>query len=310
MSLLEFQRRMAADVMLPLTADESMQQERADGSSMIDHAAAYIKPNRLLGPFERLEIYNRQYWFRVLSALTEDFLALEAVMGPEQFEVLMRAYLAAHPSRSFTLRNLGSRLPAWLAAHPQYAGSRPELAIDVARLEWAYAEAFDLAEATPLGAELLAQLNETARIGLQPHLQLLALRYPVDDLVIPLHRSRRQAEASSQASSQAHSDSTLEIPPVERVDTWLAVHRFDLMVYYRRLGCEEFQLLNALQQDSTLGAALELAFQNSSMTPQEQASSVGEWFANWAEFGWLCSISSAGQDTREKPLQKGSHENP
>jgi hypothetical protein len=291
---------MVADVMLPLTADESMQQERDDGSSMIDHAAAYIKPNHLLCPFERLEIYNRQYWFRVMSALTEDFPAFEAVVGPEQFEVLARSYLGAHPSRSFTLRNLGSRLPVWLAAHPQYAGCSPELAIDVARLEWAYAGAFDLAEAAPLDPELLSTLDESARIGLQPHLQLLALRYPVDDLVIGVHRSRTRSDVSSQASSEVHADLQIEIPLVERCDIWLAVHRFDLMVYYRRLMREEFQLLNALQNGSTLGAALELAFQNSSMTPQEQASSVGEWFANLAEFGWLCSSSSAGEDSPER----------
>ena len=300
MSLLEFQRRMAADVMHPLTADETMRETRDDGSSMSDHAAAYIKPNRHLSPFERLEIYNRQYWFRVMPALTEDFPALEAVVGQEPFEVLARTYLAAQPSRSFTLRNLGSRLPAWLAAHPQYAGSSPELAIDVARLEWAYAEAFDLAEAAPLDSELLSQLDESAQIGLQPHLQLLALRYPVDDLVISLHRNRGKAEVSSQASSPAHSDSVIEIPPVEPGAIWLAVHRFDLMVYYRRLGCEEFQLLSALQHGSTLGEALELAFQNTSMTPLEQAASVGEWFANWAEFGWLCSFSTGGEDSPER----------
>ncbi len=300
MSLLEFQRRMAADVMHPLTVDESMQEERDDGSSMRDHAAAYIKPNRHLRPFDRLEIYNRQYWFRILSALTEDFPALEAVIGPEQFEDLARTYLAAHPSRSFTLRNLGSRLPAWLATHPQYAGSSPELAIDVARLEWAYAEAFDLAEAAPLNPELMSALDETARIGLQPHLQLLALRYPVDDLVITAHKNRTRNDLSSQASREVHTDSQIEIPRIERCDTWLAVHRFELVVYYRRLAREEFQLLNALQHGSTLGAALELAFQNSSMTPHEQASSVGEWFANWAEFGWLCSFSSAGEVSPER----------
>ena len=287
--------------MLPLTADESMREVRDDGSSMSDHAATYIKPNRHLRSFERLEIYNRQYWFRVLSALTEDFPALEAVVGPEQFEVLARTYIAAHPSRSFTLRNLGSRLPFWLAAHPQYAGNSPELAIDVARLEWAYAEAFDLAEAAPLDLERLSALDENALIGLQPHLQLLALRYPVDDLVITLHQNRRQVEASSQASSEAHSASTIEIPLIEPEDTWLAVHRFDMVVYYRRLEYEEFQLLNALQNGNTLGAALELAFQNSSMTPREQASSVSEWFANWAEFGWLCSFSSASSDGEEFP---------
>jgi hypothetical protein len=293
MSLLDFQRRMAADVMRPLTEDETMCERFDDGFSMNDHAATYVKPNRRLSAFERLEIYNRQYWFRVLAALAEDFPALEAVLGADEFEFLAQSYLVAHPSRSFTLRNLGSHLPAWLAAHSEYAGDHPQLAIDVARLEWAYAEAFDLAEVAPLGAEEIAQLDDHSRIGLQPHLQLLALRYPVDDLVLKVHRSRAHAEISSQASTESHSTSRITVSDVNRCDIWLAVHRYDLVVYYRRLAREEYELLSALHRGNPLGEALEAAFGNTSMTPNEQGSSVGEWFANWSELGWLSSPQSA-----------------
>ena len=61
-------------------------------------------------PFERLEIYNRQYWYRVLGALAEDFPRLRAVIGGRAFEAMSIAYLSEHPSRSFSLRNLGSHL--------------------------------------------------------------------------------------------------------------------------------------------------------------------------------------------------------
>jgi hypothetical protein len=294
MSLLEFQRRMAADVMRPLTNDESMREQLDDGSSMSDHAAAYVKPNCHLSAFERLEVYNRQYWFRVLAALTEDFPALEAVVGAEQFELLAREYLAAHPSRSFTLRNLGSRLPGWLAAHPEFAGNGAELATDVARLEWAYAEAFDLADSAPIGAEEIAQLDDDAHISLQPHVQLLALHYPVDDLVLGVHRRRLRVEAASQASNRqansgSHSSPLIPLPEMARCDIWLAIHRHNLVVYYKRLAREEYKLLTALSNGSSLGEALEAAFPHSSINLGEQAASVIEWFGNWAELGWLCS---------------------
>ena len=110
-------------------------------------AASFIAPNSRLNAFERLEIYNRQYWFRVLGALAEDFPALRAVVGGRAFEALSIAYLTAHPSRSFSLRNLGSKLVEWLAATiPAFAGRRHRLAVDVARIEWAFIEAFDNAE--------------------------------------------------------------------------------------------------------------------------------------------------------------------
>lgn len=305
MSLLEFQRRMAADVMRPLTEAETMRDLLDDGSGMSDRAAAYVKPNRHLSAFERLEIYNRQYWFRVLSALTEDFPALEAAVGAEQFELLARDYLAAHPSRSFTLRNLGSRLPVWLAAHPEYAGDRPDLAIDVARLELAYAEAFDLAEFPPIGVEEIAALDDDAQIRLQPHVQLLALHYPVDDLVVGVHRLRLRAEAASpasnrQAGSESHPSLPMRLPEMERCEIWMAVHRHNLVVHYKRLVREEYELLTALSNGSSLGEALEVAFLNSAITPGDQTASVGEWFGNWAELGWLCSTQQTSTANPER----------
>ncbi len=86
MSLAELQRQMAAAVMMPLTADEDMRAQAPDGRPMAAVAAGFIAPNSLLTPFERLEIYNRQYWYRVLDALAEDFPALRAVVGSQAFQ--------------------------------------------------------------------------------------------------------------------------------------------------------------------------------------------------------------------------------
>ena len=87
--------------------------------------AEFVKPNDRLTALERLEIYNRQYWFRVLDSLDEDFPGLRAIVGRRAFDRLSRAYMAECPSQSFTLRNLGSRLEEWLARHP--AICRPAL---------------------------------------------------------------------------------------------------------------------------------------------------------------------------------------
>src|SRR6201990_2604691 len=117
MNLLELQRRMAQDVMRPLTADFTMQTTAEQGRPSDEVAYSYIKPNPLLTCFERLEIYNRQYWFCVIAAVSEDFPALQVVLGQEKFDSLVLAYLRENPSTSFSLRNLGARLPAWLASH-------------------------------------------------------------------------------------------------------------------------------------------------------------------------------------------------
>ena len=128
----------------------------------------------------------------MLDALAEDFPALRAVVGSSAFEEMSIAYLTAHPSRSFSMRNLGSKLPEWLAAHPQWAGRRQRLAFDVARIEWAFVEAFDNAERTPLTLDQIATLDGGSRLGLQPHLQLLALDYAADDIVLALHKEQKR----------------------------------------------------------------------------------------------------------------------
>ena len=47
-----------------------------DGRNLRAEAAEFIKPNSRLSSFERLEIYNRQYWFRLLDCLYDDYPGL------------------------------------------------------------------------------------------------------------------------------------------------------------------------------------------------------------------------------------------
>ena len=290
MSLADLQREMAAAVMRPLTPNEDMRATAPDGRPMTAVAESFIAPNSRLSAFERLEIYNRQYWFRVLSAFAEDFPGLRAVIGARAFEALSIAYLSAHPSRSFSLRNVGSKLAEWLTANPQTAGRRNRLALDVARVEWAFVEAFDSAERTALTLDQIATLDAGSRLALQPHLQLIALSYPADDLVLGLHqRDKRQtSEAGVQQDDEAD-PAPAKLPRLRRRPTWLAAHRVDFSVFYLRLKREEFLTLAAIRQGLPLADALETGFIGSRIPPQRRPQLVQQWFGNWAELGWICA---------------------
>lgn len=289
MDLVALQREMAAAVMQPLTADEQMQHRAPDGRPMSAVAESFIAPNSRLSAFERLEIYNRQYWFRVLGALTEDFPGLRSVLGSRRYDALAVAYLTAHPSRSFTLRNLGSNLPEWLAANPQYAGRRHRLAVDVARIEWAFVEAFDSAERAPLTLEQISTLDADSRLALQPHVRLIALDYPADELVLTLHQ--REKRQTSEAGVEHEDD---EMPPVElphlrKRPTWVAAHRLEFAVYYKRLHREEFLTLAAIRAGAPLAQAIGAGFADSQVAERRRAELVRQWFTDWAELGWICA---------------------
>jgi hypothetical protein len=280
MTLLEVQRRMARAILQPLTGSDRI---------ALKTDAGFIKPNDRLTAVERLEIYSRSYWFRVLDSLYDDFPGLRAVLGQRAFHRLSRAYLADCPSQSFTLRNLGSRLEDWLQRNPQVAGSRHALALDMVRLEWAHIEAFDNAAEKVLGPEDLLELSPGFRAGLQPYIRLLALQYPADDLRIQVNRaSDERGAASNAALQQKHRDVTKRVSRLNPEEIFLAVHQRNFMVYYRRIEAEEYRLLSALRDGQPIGKAIRRAFEDSSASTEEQRSMLEKWFAIWAELGWLC----------------------
>jgi hypothetical protein len=289
MSLLSLQRTMARAVMQPLTASEKMRKVAPNGEPMARHAARFIKPNDRLTSFERLEIYNRQYWFRLMAGLMEDFPGLQAILGDKRFEALCRAYLEDCPSRSFTLRNLGRDLEKWMIKNPRWAGSKQKIAVDMVRLEWADIEAFDGRAEKPFRASARAKsAGAQLRLKLQPYIQLLHLRYPVDDLVLKIKGLNNDTEFSSNAFRERRKHRQVQaVARLKPTDIFLVVHRVDYFVYFRRVTAEEFHLLEALQKGKSLGQAVAASFGTRKKGVPVDPLLVTKWFQNWAALGWF-----------------------
>ena len=278
----ELQRAITGALMKPLAADESM----AVGNRKV--AERFIKPNDRLTAFERLQIYNQQYWWRLLGAFAEDFRGVRAVLGERKFDKLATAYLEQCGSTSWTLRNLGSKLVAFLEANPKLTHPRTALALDVARVEWARVLAFDEPSRKVVAPEKLARTApDRLRLGLQPYLVLLELSHPVDELMRRLKRAEFSAvsNAVSSAGKQHHRPVTVRR---SRTPVFLAVHRVNNSVYFKRHDREAHALLLALRDGETLGVACEAAFADSKKSPEKCAAKIREWFSRWAEFGWFC----------------------
>jgi hypothetical protein len=276
-SLMEFQRRIAAAVMSPLDA------------SVCAEAREFVKPNDRLTATGRLDIYHRQYWYRILDSFNEDFPGLYALLGARAFQRLSRAYLKDCPSQSFTLRNLGSRLEAWLTEHPEFAGANLALALDMVRLEWAHIEAFDNAERKALGPEDLLELGPELILALQPYVRVLELQYPVDDLRVKVNQHLEEhSRASNAVSAPARRHIVRRYARLKPQRIFLAVHRVEFVVYYRRLESDEFRLLEAIGQGRPIGEALDAALADSQLATAELQQKIQTWFANWAQLGWLC----------------------
>jgi hypothetical protein len=279
-----FQRMMATAVVRPLTAGDGMQPMWIDGRPMEKVAAEFVSPNDRLSSFERLQLYNRMYWFRLFDSMRDDCPGLVAALGEQGFMRLSQAYLAHCPSRSFTLRNLCSRLEGFIVENPSITAPRTALASEIARFEWAQTVAFDGESLPVVDAGLLARTPPSRlRLGIQPYVTLLALRYPVDGF---LARVKRRDALRSEASNTPDSDAVRR--KVRRAalpgpsPTFVVIHRHRNRLFQKRLNPAAFRILEALQSGSTLTRAISAA------GPAVRPAQVRTWFKTWMALGWFC----------------------
>ena len=280
-ALLKFQRTLAQAVMRPLSSRDNMKR----GSNQ--DGIALVKPNSRLSSFERLEIYNRSYWSRVLDAFSEDFSGVRALLGAKQFDRLRRSYLADCPSESFTMRNLGRNLAAWMEENRTLAGENFDIALDMAKLEWAEIESFDATEHERLSPADVAALAPDSSLRLQPHLRWIEVGHEVDRLLLEVRESAKRSGGKARTLTRkriAREKSTAS----SAAPYYIAIHRFELVVHYKRLDAEMFRLLSAFADCSSIGEAIEFAYCESTFTPEQCRQHIQSSFALFSALGWFC----------------------
>lgn len=123
--------------------------DNGDNGGATPSAAALVAGDGRASAEERVAVYAYMYQARLNEALESQFPRLARHLGAEAFATMAAGYVADEPSRHPSLRFLGQRLPAWLAAHHP---ERPELA-GLAALEWARTDVFDEVDETTMSMD-------------------------------------------------------------------------------------------------------------------------------------------------------------
>lgn len=218
----------------------------------------------------RIGIYRYAYHARLANALRANYPALARLMGDEAFRTLAAGYARAHPSRHFSIRWHGHALAEYLPAGAL---------ADLARMEWAIAEAFDAPDGAVLDADRLAgvAVERWAELPLvlHPSAQVLALEWAVEG---PWERLRHDGAANPRE---------IENPrDIERRPHALVVWRKRLDAHWRSAGADEARALLALDAGGSLQHACEAV-------GDEGADRVGAWFAGWVREGLLAAQRTA-----------------
>jgi hypothetical protein len=222
-----------------------------------------IAPSPTLSSTERLELYHRQYWYRLLDSLAEDFPVLRAFLGETDFWRVVELYLEKNPPRDKNLRYLGAGLADFIhTMHPPIP-----LAIqaeELARLEYTICELFETGDALPLEASELAH----AHITLQPHVRLLAMRTAAHSFwKTRKWRSFRSVHATPRF--------------------FIVVYRQHHHIQVEKIPKPAFEVLSALAKHHSLEGAMDAIACLPRHQQPDNAHSIQGWFQTWFERGWF-----------------------
>ena len=206
-------------------------------------AATAIAPGRF-APDQHLQIYRNNIFASLTGALKAVYPVVERLVGDGFFRFSADGYIRCHPPHSGNLHDFGKYYADFLTGFAP-AASLPYLP-DVARLEWAWHEAFHAADAPSLDprqfAEVATDRQAFLRFTLHPSARLLSSSYPL----------LRIWQANQDGAAEREINLT-------EGGVQLLVHRRDLHVQIETLSLGEHALLHALAQGATLETACEAA---------------------------------------------------
>lgn len=238
----------------------------------------------------RLELYRRTYHGRLLGCLRESYPALRHALGDELFEAFALDYLAAQPSRSYTLNTLGAGWPDHLESTRASCGAATRghwasFLVDLARLERVFCEVYDApggeGRTLPSPEELPVRPDDDwLRLTATPLacLRLLDVRSAVAPYLLAVRRG----------------DDPPLPPPA---NSHLALCRRDYTVTITELDGVAFALLGAIAGGASIvNAAREAAL---------QPSAAWMLLRDWTERGFFGAINVPAAPPRDVQSTKG-----
>lgn len=230
-----------------------------------ENPGAWIREKEQFPPQAQLDVYINAYRYRLYDVVVEDYPALAAYLGGEDFKALVWDFVNATASEHFNIGRYAAKLPAFIAGH------RPQdrLAHEICELEAALTQLADEEETNALSPENLQ--------GLTPDTLLQSVLYPRKALRLiefsyPVNRYYREVMEDKNPA-----------PPTPE-SSWLAVFRHDDTMWRMEADKQEFRLLQNLFGGMSVDVALE------SVKVDEE--NLTAWFARWMRHHLLSRLET------------------
>lgn len=266
-------------ISVPLYNGSEINPIAPDGQPIAIEANTYIAPSPTLKPYERIQIYNQQYWWRLLSNLQDTFPVLTRLFGYDDFNhSLAIPFLTKLPPNHWSLTYLGYRIPQWIAS--DYKADDKILVYHAAEIDLVYQEAFLKPHLPPLAAtdgDL-----DSATLYLQPHAHLLHL--PFDLLAFRRELLKHPPEFWY--------DNPL--PQLKHEETHALIFRtLSGIIAWKTMDAAEYVLLEQFKGGITIDALCEWLERQAEEVRLPAEAHLQEWFQEWTVQGILTKEQSS-----------------
>ncbi len=277
--LRQCQQWFASIITRPIDMESRMQPLSPTGMPMQMEATAFITPSPTLESHQRIELYNQQYWWRLLTILQDTFPLLTRLFGYYSFnESIAFPYLVKYPPDHWSLNHLGKYLTAWIES--DYHAKDKSLVLNSARIDWPFNEGFVAGQYPVLDVKAFSQnfadlLDRP--LFLQPHVYLFEL--PCN--LFPFRQEMLKQDVDYWLNH--------DFPKLEQNKTFytLLFRNQRNNMAWEPISKGEFYLLTLFYGGCTINDACEELEKQEKKIYQEALENLSKWFQKWAVYGLL-----------------------
>lgn len=274
----------ASIITQPLGKKEKIRTKTPHGTLIAEEAGKYIVPSPTLRPHQRMQIYNQQYWWRLLNTLHANYPLVTRLFGCPAFnEKIGIPYLLKYPPNHWSINLIGKQLPKWIME--SYKERDRSLVLNSAYLDWAFMDSFIALQQPALDLSQMIKDNPddllTTTFYLQSHITLFNWDYD-------LFTFRENFLKQGLNYWVEH-----RFPALSRGKPYYCIlfRNANNHLAWREITQGEFLLLQRFKLGSSMADACDYIESQETSLYEHVAENLQQWLQGWTQAGWLTLVS-------------------
>ncbi|MDP1836213.1 MAG: putative DNA-binding domain-containing protein [Chlamydiales bacterium] len=266
----------------PIDINSRMMLESPSGRPMEEEACKFIAPSPTLSPHQRIELYNQQYWWRLLTIMHQSFPFVTRLFGFTDFnERIATPFLCRYRPDSWSLAYLGERLPRFL--RETYREGDRRIIVRAAMIDNAYNNAFLVRPNAPLNLQKVGPEVMSLKLTLQPHITLYDM---------PYHLFSFRDAIVAQDNGDYWMDHPFPALEKGRRFYFILCRSPHNQIVWSELSQAQYHLLKCFKNGCTAMEACDWLEKQDKPFVEDALENLHLWFQDWILSGWL-AIKSA-----------------